>query len=49
MGADINERATSYEEINRRITAGNKCYISLVLLFIFKLLSIRKKVRHTKL
>ena len=44
LGVDVNERANSHEEINRRMIAGNKCYFSLVPLFKSKLLSRRTKV-----
>jgi hypothetical protein len=36
---DINSQADCHEEIHRRITAGNKCYYSLVQLFKSKKLS----------
>jgi len=48
LGVDINQQANSHEEINRRITAGNKCYFALVPLFKSKLLSRNTKLRLYK-
>uniref|UniRef100_A0A2S2NC82 Uncharacterized transposon-derived protein F52C9.6 n=1 Tax=Schizaphis graminum TaxID=13262 RepID=A0A2S2NC82_SCHGA len=48
LGVDINSQADSPEEIHRRITAGNKCYYSLVQLFKSKKLSRRTKIRLYK-
>ncbi|KAE9545357.1 hypothetical protein AGLY_000900 [Aphis glycines] len=45
---DINQQANSYEEINRRITAENKCYFALIPLFKSKLLSRNTKLRLYK-
>jgi hypothetical protein len=38
LEVDINLQVDRYEEIHRRIAAGNKCYFSLVQLFKSKLL-----------
>lgn len=48
LGVDINSLANSHEEINRKITAGNKYYYSLVQLFKSKKLSRRRKIRLYK-
>jgi len=45
LGVDINSQANSLKEINRRVTAGNKCYYSFVQLFKSKKLSRRTKIR----
>lgn len=44
LGVDIDHQANSHEEINRRTTAGNKCYFVLVQLF-----KSRKLFKNTKL
>jgi len=48
LGVDINQQANSHEEINRRITAGNKCYFALEPLFKSRLLSKNTKLRLYK-
>lgn len=44
----MNSQADSYEEIHRRITAGNKWYHSLIKLFKSKKLSRKTKIRFYK-
>ena len=48
LGVGINSLADIHEEIHRRITAGNKCYFSLVQLFKSKKLSRKTKIRLYK-
>lgn len=45
---DINQQANSHKEINRRMTAVNKCYFALVPLFKSRLLSKNMKIRLYK-
>lgn len=48
LGVDINSQADSRKEIHWKITAGNKCYYSLVQLFKSKILSRKTKIRLYK-
>lgn len=43
-GIDVNKKADCHEEINCTVTAGNKCYFSLILLLKCKRSSNRTKV-----
>lgn len=48
LGVGVNQQANSHEEVSRRITAGNKCYLALKPLFKSRLLSKNTKLRLCK-
>lgn len=48
QGVDVNQQANSQEEIQRRITVGNKSYFALVPVFKSRLISKNTKIRLHK-